>query len=81
MVRCDDIGIVGGILQDLCQEFGVQELQPLIYFPYVMQELQYNLKKVNPRPYPSLHYALISWKTMIIMVSNFLLLLPRHYLR
>lgn len=81
MVRCDDIEIVGAILQDLCQEFEVHELQPLIYFPYAMKELQHNLKKVNSLSHPSLPYALISWTITIILVLNFQLLLPKYYLK
>lgn len=59
MVRCDDIEIVGGILQDLYQEFGVQDLQPLIYFPFIMQELEHNLKKVNLILHPSVPLLLL----------------------
>eukprot|EP00210_Caulerpa_lentillifera_P005693 g5445.t1 len=63
-IRCDNIEIVGGILQDLCQQFGVQDLQPLICFPTIMQELHSNLNELQSFDYNGLEFSTFVAKTL-----------------
>ena len=46
-LRCEDVELVGAILQDLCQSLKIADLAPTIHFPSAMNELDAALKQAS----------------------------------